>query len=127
MILEYKCNSCNQYFKIKNSAKDRGEFNFYGNEMIEECSFCSHEENLDINEIVAKEGKWVKYIYIVALLISLIALYITFNSVTSEGIKIHLRRYSFVFGLNFIVPFSIAANLVNSEKKAIKRFNRYYV
>lgn len=127
MILEYQCNSCNQYFKIKTFAKDRGELNFYSRDIFEKCHFCQKKNKLDLNKIVAKEGKWVKYIYLLALAISLIGLYLMFHSISIESINLHLRRYSFVFGLILVIPFALGANLISSEKKAVRRFNQFYV
>jgi DNA-directed RNA polymerase subunit RPC12/RpoP len=127
MILEYKCNNCNQYFKLKYSAKDRGELNFLKKKMEEKCKHCNTKQELILNEIIARSNSWVKYLYLIALVISVTAFVITYNSITSESLKIHFRRYSFVLGLIFVVPFAIAANLVSSENRAVKRFNRFYV
>lgn len=127
MILEYKCSNCNLFFKLKSSAKDRGELKFSKEKVMEECNHCNIEQELNLNEIKAKPSLWVKYVYIIALIISILGFNIVYNSITPESLEMHFRRYSFVLGLPIIVPFLIAVNIVNSEKRAVKRFNQYYV
>ncbi|NQX85892.1 MAG: hypothetical protein HRT67_08295 [Flavobacteriaceae bacterium] len=127
MILEYKCNNCNQYFKLKAFAKDRGELNLLKNKIVEKCAHCNTEQELILNNIRAKANSWIRFIYIVALVISIVISIIAYNLIEIENTKIHFRRYSFVFGLIFAIPFVIAVNLVALEKRAVKRFNHYYV
>lgn len=127
MILKYNCNNCNQYFKLESSAKDRGELNFSRKRMIKNCKHCGTKQELDLNKIEAGISPWVKYAYLVALMVSLVTFVVVYSYITSESLKIHFRRYSFIFGLIFVIPFAIAIMLVNSEKKAVKRFNKFYV
>ncbi len=128
MMLTYKCEKCKSVNNTKLKIKDRGQYYLvYESSIVKKCLNCNHENKITPNNIKAVESNYIKLLYIFAILISLFLGYIVYNYFWDDNFLLNFRGVFFIFGLVIIIPFIIAGIVMNIERKAIKKFNNYYV
>lgn len=70
MTLFIKCKNCNEQIRIRKSVTDRAELErLIGNPIQIGCTNCLHEELRSINDVKAKESKFISIIAFLILLL----------------------------------------------------------
>ena len=123
MKLIVNCKECRNKIKLKSSVNDRAELSReIGNEFNLRCEECAREKKYHVNDVKAKESKWI----------DLIALGIFVFGTVIIGYL--LRGYFFMsnnpyyvraVGGSLIFPSLVYMILKKIERDNANRFNRY--
>jgi len=126
MILLIKCNYCYKQIKVKKSATDRAQLErILGNSAVRiSCPNCLHEELRSINEVKAKESKFISAVAFLFFLCG------------TGAIALFLKDYlmapnspynAFSIAGMLLIPSIVYVLLHKQEMENVKRFNRYRV
>jgi len=126
MILLIKCNYCHKQTRIRKSTTDRAslERTIGSNTVRISCPNCSHEEIRSINEVKAKESRFISAVAFLFFLggTGAIALFL------KEYLTVPNSPYNaLLIAGTLLIPSVVYVLLHKQERENVKRFNRYRV
>lgn len=127
MNLGFKCRHCRAINTIRMNARDRSQIRErYPNGLSVTCGTCHKQNDIVPNDIKARESKYIGFIRILGLLISMVIGGIFLAMYWTNDLTRDLYVLAACAAIISLPP--ILTNLyIMSERKAVKVFNNYYV
>lgn len=127
MKLFYNCRHCRAINNVDIYATDRSQIrDRYPHGLSLICGTCQKENNIEANDIKAREWKYNGLITLLAWLVSTIigGVFVFKYWANDLGRDLYVLA---VFAAVISVPPIVSSLYIKNERKAVKSFNNYYV
>lgn len=123
MKLITKCKHCKKIINLKFSANDRAELaRDKGESFIVECTICAFRKLYHVNDIQAKESKWIN---VFALVILAIGMPIIFFLLKDYLLRPNNPYNVLAIAGLILIPSIVHGLLLKQDRENVMRFNRY--
>ena len=125
MRLGYTCRHCRSLNEVSLNATDRSQIrDGHPNGLSLICGTCHKENNIEPNDMKARESKYIGLIFILVFIPAIVLGYYLFTGF-SERSSFYLKSVAIFFSL--AIPAAIYFTAVRAEQKRVRDFNKYKI